>query len=165
MAENITISGTSKEELYRSLLPQLVGLTAGENDFIANVANIIGALKQTFNFFWVGVYFVKEDQLVLGPFQGPIACTRIAKGKGVCGTSWEKKQVLLVPDVDQFPGHISCSSDSKSEIVIPVLDENGNVILVIDVDSNKLNDFDSIDQQYLEEVAGLMAVLYTHKDA
>lgn len=165
MAENLAISGTTKEERYRSLMPQLVGLTTGENDFIANLANITGALHQTFGFFWVGVYLVKKDQLVLGPFQGPIACTRIAKGKGVCGTSWEKKQVMLIPDVEQFPGHISCNSASKSEIVVPVLDENGNVILVIDVDSDKLNDFDSTDQRYLEEIAKLIAVLYSGRDA
>jgi GAF domain-containing protein len=165
MAENLAISGTTKDERYRSLMPQLVALTDGENDLIANLANIVAALKQTFGFFWVGVYIVREDQLVLGPFQGPIACTRIAKGKGVCGTSWEKKQVMLIPDVDQFPGHISCSSDSKSEIVVPVVDENGNVLLVIDVDSDKLNDFDSTDQRYLEEIAGLIAVLYSRQHA
>lgn len=165
MSENLVISGTTKEEQYRSLLPQIVGLTDGETDFTANLSNIVAALKQTFGFFWVGVYLVKGNQLVLGPFQGPIACTRINKGKGVCGTSWEKKQVMLIPDVDQFPGHISCSSDSKSEIVIPAVDENGNVFLVIDVDSNKLNDFDLIDQRYLEEVAGLISVLYKKRDA
>ncbi len=165
MSENLTISGNSKEERYRSLLPQLVALTDGENDFTANLANIVAALKQTFGFFWVGVYLVKENQLVLGPFQGPVACTRINKGKGVCGTSWEKKQVMLIPDVDKFPGHISCSTDSKSEIVVPVMDEIGNVILVIDVDSNRLNDFDKIDQSYLEEVAQLISLLYKKRDA
>ncbi|HET6989829.1 MAG TPA: GAF domain-containing protein [Bacteroidia bacterium] len=165
MSETLIIAGNSKEEQYRSLLPQLVALTDGETDFIANLANIVGALRQTFSFFWVGVYLVKGDQLVLGPFQGPIACTRISKGKGVCGTSWEKKQVMLIPDVDLFPGHISCNSDSRSEIVVPVVDENGNVILVIDVDSNKLNDFDSVDQRYLEEIAGLISVLYKKRDA
>jgi L-methionine (R)-S-oxide reductase len=165
MAESLIISGTSKEERYRSLMPQLVALTDGETDFIANLSNIVGALKQTFGFFWVGVYLVRKNQLVLGPFQGPIACTRINFGKGVCGTSWEKKQVMLIPDVDQFPGHISCSSDSKSEIVIPVVNETGEVILVIDVDSNKLNDFDETDQRYLEEVAGLISLLYTKRDA
>lgn len=165
MSENLLISGTTKEEQYRSLMPQLVSLTLGENDLVANLANIVGALKQAFNFFWVGVYLVKGDQLVLGPFQGPIACTRIAKGKGVCGTSWEKKQVMLIPDVDRFPGHISCNSDSKSEIVVPVTDENGRVLLVIDVDSNKLNDFDAVDQRYLEEIAGLISVLYTRQHA
>jgi L-methionine (R)-S-oxide reductase len=165
MAENLAVSGTTKEERYRSLMPQLVGLTDGENDLTANLANIVAALKQTFGFFWIGVYLVKGEQLVLGPFQGPVACTRIAKGKGVCGASWEKKQVMLIPNVDQFPGHISCNSDSKSEIVIPVTDENGNVFLVIDVDSNKLNDFDHTDQRYLEEIAGLIAVLYARQDA
>lgn len=165
MSENLIISGTSREEQYRSLLPQLVSLTMDESDFTANLANIVGALKQTFDFFWVGVYLVKGEQLVLGPFQGPIACTRISRGKGVCGTSWEKKQVMLIPDVDQFPGHISCNSASKSEIVVPVTDENGRVILVIDVDSDKLNDFDTIDQRYLEEIAGLIAVLYSRQNA
>jgi L-methionine (R)-S-oxide reductase len=165
MAESLTISGTSKEERYRSLMPQLVALTDGETDFVANLSNLVGALKQAFDFFWVGVYLVKKEQLVLGPFQGPIACTRINFGKGVCGMSWKKKQVLLVPDVEQFPGHISCSSDSKSEIVVPVVDEKGEVILVIDVDSNKLNDFDETDQRYLEEIGGLVALLYTKRDA
>lgn len=165
MSENLLISGTSKEEQYRSLLPQLVALTDGENDFIANLSNIVGALKQTFGFFWVGVYLVKGNQLVLGPFQGPIACTRINKGKGVCGTSWEKKEILLVPNVDKFPGHISCSSDSKSEIVVPAFDASRNVILVIDVDSIRLNDFDESDKTHLEEVANLISKLYKKHDA
>ncbi|MCX6310472.1 MAG: GAF domain-containing protein [Bacteroidetes bacterium] len=165
MSESLIISGTSKKELYRSLLPQLVGLTDGESDFIANLSNIIGALKQTFGFFWVGVYLVKGNQLVLGPFQGPIACTRINMGKGVCGTSWEKKQTLLVPDVEKFPGHISCSSDSKSEIVVPVMDEFGNVILVMDIDSNRLNDFDETDKIHLEEVGTLISKIYKKRDA
>jgi L-methionine (R)-S-oxide reductase len=165
MAESLLVSGTTKEERYRSLLPQLAALTAGETDFTANLANIVGALKQAFGFFWVGVYLVKGDTLVLGPFQGPVACTRIRKGKGVCGTSWEKKQTLLVPDVDRFPGHIACSSDSKSEIVVPALDANGNVLLVLDVDSDRLNDFDETDGRYLGEVAGLISVLYEQRDA
>lgn len=165
MAESLIISGTSREERYRSLLPQLAALTDGETDFVANLANITGALRQTFGFFWVGVYLVKNDQLVLGPFQGPIACTRIRKGKGVCGTSWEKKQTLIVPDVDAFPGHIACSSDSKSEIVVPVIDENGEVILVLDVDSDRLNDFDATDERYLDEIGGLIGVLYRKRDA
>src|SRR5665213_2847578 len=146
MSENLTISGNSKAERYTSLFPQLIALTENETDFIANISNIVGALKQTFNFFWIGIYLVKKNQLVLGPFQGPIACTRIDFGKGVCGTSWEKKQIMLIPDVEKFPGHISCNSDSKSEIVIPVMNENGEVILIIDVDSNKRNDFDATDQ-------------------
>ncbi len=165
MAESLLVSGTTKEERYRSLLPQLAALTAGETDFTANLANIAGALKQAFGFFWVGVYLVKGDTLVLGPFQGPVACTRIRKGKGVCGTSWEKKQTLLVPDVDKFPGHIACSSDSKSEIVVPAFDKDGNVLLVLDVDSDRLNDFDETDERYLGEVAGLISVLYENRDA
>lgn len=165
MAETLHISGTSREERYRSLMPQLAGLTDGETDFTANLANIVGALKQSFDFFWIGVYLVKGNQLVLGPFQGPIACTRISKGKGVCGTAWEKKQTILVPDVEQFPGHIACSSDSKSEIVVPVIGRDGEVILVIDADSNKLNDFDQTDALYLEEIAGLIAYLHSKRDA
>ncbi|HEU4718922.1 MAG TPA: GAF domain-containing protein [Bacteroidia bacterium] len=165
MAESLVISGTTKEERYRSLLPQLVALTDGENDLIANLSNITGALRQAFGFFWTGVYFVKGDQLVLGPFQGPVACTRISRGRGVCGTCWEKKQAILVPDVDQFPGHIACSSDSKSEIVVPVFGDDGEVILVLDIDSDKLNDFDATDRQYLEEVAGLISVLHNRRDA
>jgi L-methionine (R)-S-oxide reductase len=165
MSESLLVSGTTKEERYRSLLPQLAALTAGETDFTANLANIVGALKQAFGFFWVGVYRVKNGQLVLGPFQGPIACTRIQKGKGVCGTSWEKRQTLIVPDVEQFPGHIACSSDSKSEIVVPAFDANGEVVLVLDVDSDRLNDFDETDGRYLEEVCGLIGVLYEQRDA
>ena len=165
MSESLLISGTSKEERYHSLMPQLVALTEGENDFIANVSNIIGALKQTFDFFWVGIYFVKKNQLVLGPFQGPIACTRIGFGKGVCGTSWEKKQVMLIPDVEKFPGHISCSSDSRSEIVVPVLDDHNDVIAVIDVDSNRLSDFDKDDEQNLLKIASLISALYQKRDA
>jgi L-methionine (R)-S-oxide reductase len=165
MAESLIISGTSREERYRTLIPQLVSLTDGENDFTANLANIIGALKQTFHFFWVGVYLVKTNELVLGPYQGPIACTRIRKGKGVCGTSWDKKQTILVPDVEQFPGHIACSSASRSEIVVPVFDEKGEVVLVIDVDSDLIDDFSDADARYLEEIAGLISVLYQRRDA
>lgn len=165
MAESLLITGTSREERYRSLLPQLVALTDGETDFTANLANIVGALRQTFGFFWVGVYLVKGEQLVLGPFQGPIACTRIRKNKGVCGTSWAQKKTILVPDVEQFPGHIACSSDSKSEVVVPVIGGDGEVLLVIDVDSDRLNDFDTTDAHYLEEVAGLIAQLYQKRDA
>ncbi|GAB4132291.1 MAG: GAF domain-containing protein [Bacteroidia bacterium] len=162
MAENLVIAGTTKEEKYRTLIPQLVALTHGESDLTANVANIIGALKQTFNFFWVGVYIVKGDELVLGPYQGPIACTRIRKGKGVCGTSWERKAIVLVPDVEQFPGHIACSSASRSEIVVPVIGANGEVLMVIDVDSDLIDDFDETDRRYLEEVAALIATLHAH---
>ncbi|GAB2459521.1 hypothetical protein GCM10011375_09390 [Hymenobacter qilianensis] len=157
MAEELILDLTlTKAEKYRQLLPQIEALTTGEPDLIANLANTMGALKQTFGFFWVGAYLVKGDELVLGPFQGPIACTRIRHGKGVCGASWAQAQTLLVPDVEQFPGHIACSSESKSEIVVPVL-KDGQVVMVLDVDSDQLNDFDQDDQQALEQLAQLMA--------
>jgi GAF domain-containing protein len=156
MAEELILDLTlTKAEKYQQLLPQIEALTAGEPDLIANLANTMGALKQTFGFFWVGAYLVKSDELVLGPFQGPIACTRIRHGKGVCGASWAQAQTLLVPDVEQFPGHIACSSESKSEIVVPVL-KDGQVVMVLDVDSDQLNDFDQDDQQALEQLAQLM---------
>lgn len=145
-----------KAEQYQQLLPQIEALTAGETDLIANLANTAGALRQAFGFFWVGFYLVKDDELVLGPFQGPIACTRIRRGKGVCGTSWAQAATILVPDVEQFPGHIACSSDSKSEIVVPVL-KDGEVVAVLDVDSDQLNDFDHDDQQALEQLMTLAA--------
>ena len=151
MAENLSINAGSKEEKYRELLPQLYALISTETDFIANLANLSAALKQTFNFFWVGFYLVKGDELVLGPFQGPIACTRIRFGRGVCGTAWKEAHTLIVPDVEQFPGHIACSSDSKSEIVVPMMKE-GNVIGVLDIDSDSLDSFDDIDAHYLEEI-------------
>lgn len=159
MAEELIIANGSKEELYQSLLPQIKALVSGERDLIANTANIVAALRETFGFFWVGFYFVKESELVLGPFQGPIACTRIAIGKGVCGTSWETKKSVLVPDVEAFPGHIACSSASKSEIVLPVL-KNDQVLAVLDVDSDKYNDFDAIDQRYLEELCQYVSELF-----
>lgn len=148
MAEDLIISGTSKTELYETLLPQLKALVEDESDFIANLANISAGLKETFGFFWVGFYLVKKDELVLGPFQGAVACTRIAKGRGVCGTSWATQEIQIVPDVDAFPGHIACSSLSRSEIVLPIL-KNGEVIGVLDVDSDQLNDFDETDAQFL----------------
>lgn len=152
MAENLIIAeSTDKASRYKTLVPQIEALTAGEQDLIANLSNIAAALRQTMNFFWVGFYLVKSNELVLGPFQGPIACTRIGFGKGVCGACWKEKKVMLVPDVDAFPGHIACSSDSKSEIVLPAF-KNGEVALVLDVDSDKLNDFDETDQTYLTEV-------------
>lgn len=158
MAEELHINQqVSKEEKYQELIPQLSALVSGENDLIANLANLMAALKQTFNFWWVGVYVVKNDELVLGPFQGPIACTRIKKGKGVCGTAWQEAKTIIVPDVDQFPGHIACSSLSKSEIVIPVFNKNKEVIMVIDVDSEKLADFDQIDEIYLNKIANLIS--------
>lgn len=153
MAENLIITeSTEKAERYETLLPQIVSLVTGEKDLVANLSNIAAALKQTFDFFWVGFYLVKENagrqELVLGPFQGPIACTRIGFGKGVCGTSWKEEKIIIVPDVEKFPGHIACSSDSKSEIVLPAFN-NGKVSLVLDVDSDKLNDFDETDANYL----------------
>ena len=152
MAEELIISTSSdKEERYAILIPQIEALVTDEPDFIANLSNIAAALKQTMNFFWVGFYIVKEEQLVLGPFQGPIACTRIPFGKGVCGASWKERRIMLVPNVEEFPGHIVCSSASQSEIVLPAF-KNGEVALVMDVDSDKLNDFDNIDQSALEKV-------------
>ena len=152
MAEELIISAAvNKKERYQMLLPQIKALVEGEPDQIANLSNIAAALKQTMNFFWVGFYLVKENQLVLGPFQGPIACTRIDFGKGVCGTSWKEKKTILVPDVEKFPGHIACNSASKSEIVLPAF-KNNEVALVLDVDSDTLNDFNSTDQLALEEL-------------
>jgi len=152
MAESLLIDkNASKEEVYKSLIPQIKALTTGEDDITANLANIAAALKEGLGFFWVGFYLVKGDQLVLGPFQGPIACTRIAKGKGVCGTVWQEGSTLIVPDVEAFPGHIACSSASKSEIVLPAF-KNNEVALVLDVDSEELNSFDHTDQKYLEEL-------------
>lgn len=151
MAENLLISTGSKEDKYRELLPQLHALVGTETDFIANLANVAAALKQTFNFFWTGFYIVKGDELVLGPFQGPIACTRIRIGRGVCGTAWKEARTLIVPDVEQFPGHIACCSDSKSEIVVPII-KQGKVIGVLDIDSDSPDSFDTIDARYLEEI-------------
>jgi len=141
----------SKEEIYQSLLPQIRELTRNERDLIANSANTVAALKQAFGFFWVGFYLVKESELVLGPFQGPVACTRIPYGKGVCGTAWKERRTIIVPDVEQFPGHIACSSESKSEIVVPLFN-NSEIIGVLDIDSDRLNTFDEIDAAYLEKI-------------
>lgn len=157
MAEDLNINTGSKEEQYRSLIPQIAALLEGESDLIANLANVSAALKEQFNYFWVGFYLVKKNELVLGPFQGPVACTRIGKGKGVCGTAWDRSETLIVADVDAFPGHIACSSLSKSEIVIPLI-RAGEVIGVLDVDSAKLGAFDGIDQRYLEEIVNLIEV-------
>jgi L-methionine (R)-S-oxide reductase len=151
MAESLVIAKGSKQDRYEALVPQIESLISGEKDLIANLSNVCAALRQTFGFFWVGFYLVKENQLVLGPFQGPIACTRISYGKGVCGTSWKEARTILVPDVDQFPGHIACSSDSKSEIVVPGF-KNGHVALVLDVDSDQLAAFDEVDAMYLEKL-------------
>jgi L-methionine (R)-S-oxide reductase len=152
MAEELIIAaGASKKERYETILPQVLALIGSETDAIANLSNVAAALRQAFNFFWVGFYIVKDQELVLGPFQGPIACTRIQFGKGVCGTSWKEEKTILVPDVDAFPGHIACSSASKSEIVIPGF-KNKKVALVLDVDSDQLNDFDDTDKKYLEQL-------------
>jgi L-methionine (R)-S-oxide reductase len=152
MAEDLTITrNTSKEDQYQSIIPQIEALLYGETDFIANLANVAAALKEQFNWFWVGFYLVKEDELVLGPFQGPVACTRIKKGKGVCGASWAEAQTIIVPDVEEFPGHIACATASKSEIVLPLI-VDGEVIGVLDVDSEVLNKFDETDKTYLEQV-------------
>ena len=152
MAEELIIDNqATKEEKYQSLIPQIEALVTGEPDLTANLANIASALKYGMGFFWVGFYLVKDDELVLGPFQGPIACTRIRKGKGVCGTSWANAETVVVPNVDEFPGHIACSSDSKSEIVLPAF-KNGEVALILDVDSDQLDDFDTTDQTHLEKL-------------
>lgn len=155
MAEDLHIAEGTKEEKYTSLLPQLMGLLDGEPDLVANMANTVAALKEQFGWLWVGFYIVRENELVLGPFQGPVACTRIRKGMGVCGTSWAEASTLIVPDVEQFPGHIACSSLSRSEIVVPVL-KNGQVIAVLDVDSADLDHFNSTDQRYLEQIVTLI---------
>jgi GAF domain-containing protein len=152
MAEDLLVSAsTDKAERYRVLIPQVRSLIVDEPDLIANLSNISAALRQTMNFFWVGFYLAKGDQLVLGPFQGPVACTRIPFGKGVCGNAWKSKEVILVPNVDEYPGHIACSSQAKSEIVIPAL-KNGEVVLVLDVDSEKLNDFGEADLTGLKQI-------------
>ena len=151
MSEDLTITAGTKAEQYSSLLPQIFALLEGEEDLIANLANITGALKEQFGWLWVGFYLVKKNELVLGPFQGPVACTRIRRGKGVCGTSWEKAATLIVPDVEAFPGHIACSSLSKSEIVVPVI-RNGEVVAVLDADSELPAQFNETDQQWLEKL-------------
>jgi GAF domain-containing protein len=159
MSEQLFISGQTKKEKYASLLPQIFALTECESSWIANLANTSAALKEAFGFFWVGFYLVDNNQLVLGPFQGPVACTRIAFSKGVCGATWERKTAILVPDVEQFPGHIACSSLSKSEVVIPLMKEN-EVIGVLDVDSDQLNDFDEVDVKYLSELCTWLVSLH-----
>ena len=159
MSEQLIISGQTKKEKYEELLPQIFALTESESSWIANLANTSAALKETFGFFWVGFYLVEGEQLVLGPFQGPIACTRIAFGKGVCGAAWERKEAVLVPDVEQFPGHIACSSLSKSEVVIPLIRDN-EVIGVMDVDSDQLNDFDEVDVKFLSELCTWLVSLH-----
>ena len=151
MAEELVLQQGHKVEQYQSILPQIQAIVEDESDVIANLGNICAALKQQFGWFWIGFYLVKGNELVLGPFQGPIACTRIAKGRGVCGSAWQQQQVIVVPDVDQFPGHIACSSDSKSEIVLPIM-KNGECVGVLDIDSDELNQFDEVDAEYLQQL-------------
>ena len=155
MAEDLIITQGSKTEKYRDILPQIRSLVESEKDLIANLANTSAALKEQFGWLWIGFYLVKENELVLGPFQGPVACTRIRKGRGVCGRAWEEAKTLIVPDVSAFPGHIACSSLSRSEIVLPIV-RNGEIVGVLDVDSEKLNDFDEIDQRELEKILELL---------
>ena len=155
MAEELKIQDGSKEEKYQALIPQVKAVMEGERDLIANMANLASMLHETFGFWWTGFYRVSEDELVLGPFQGPLACTRIKKGKGVCGTAWQRGETVIVPDVDAFPGHIACSSLSRSEIVVPIW-KNGKVFAVLDIDSKELNTFDDTDKQYLEAIYQLL---------
>jgi len=155
MAEDLQIIRGTKAEQYEALLPQVRALLEGEPDLTANMANMVAALKEQFGWFWVGFYLVKKDELVLAPFQGPVACTRISKGRGVCGSSWQQAKTLIVPDVEKFPGHIACSSLSRSEIVVPVI-RNGNVQAVLDVDSSSYDQFDTTDQRYLEALVALL---------
>ena len=161
MAESIVLlpGSVSKAEKYSSLLPQIKALVTDEPDLVANLANVTGALKEVFGFLWIGFYLVKNDELVLGPFQGPVACTRIGFGKGVCGTAWKEKKVVRVDDVDAFPGHITCSSLSRSEIVLPAFDKKGEVFLVLDIDSEQLATFDEIDEKYLGDLIRIIEKL------
>lgn len=157
MAEDIQTIGNTKEELYQSIMPQIKSLVDGETDLTANMANVCAALKYGLNFFWVGFYLIKNNQLVLGPFQGPVACTRINLGKGVCGTSWQENRVIIVDDVDEFPGHIACSSLSKSEIVLPIYNSNKEIVGVLDIDSDVLSSFDKTDELYLTQIINLLS--------
>lgn len=156
MSEDLIITEGDKKEQYETLLPQIAALISSETDLVANLANVAAALQQQFGWLWIGFYLVKESELVVGPFQGPVACTRIRKGKGVCGSSWEQAATIIVPDVEQFPGHIACSSLSRSEIVVPLIRE-GEVIGVLDADSEMLSQFDETDRHYLEQVANLLS--------
>lgn len=157
MAEDLNIIiSTDKAEQYRSLIPQIEALLMGEPDLIANLANICAALREQFKWFWVGFYLAKGGELVLGPFQGPVACTRIGLGRGVCGAAWQQEETLIVPDVDAFPGHIACSSLSKSEIVLPLFSD-GKVVGVLDVDADELDQFDETDARYLQQIIELIS--------
>ncbi len=155
MSEDLTIIKGTKAEQYRALIPQIDALIGGEPDLIANLANIVAALREQFGWLWVGFYLVKQDELVLAPFQGPVACTRIRKGRGVCGTAWQEMKALIVPDVSAFPGHIACSSLSRSEIVMPLIRE-GKLLGVLDADSSTLSAFDTVDQEYLSQILSLI---------
>ena len=157
MSDDLTIASGNKIEMYQSIIPQIAALIEGEQDLIANLANVAAALKEQFGWWWVGFYLVKNNELVLGPFQGPVACTRIHKGRGVCGAAWQQEKTIIVPDVEKFPGHIACSSLSKSEIVVPVFSQQ-EVVGVIDVDSEVLNFFDATDEQYLKEIVELLKI-------
>jgi L-methionine (R)-S-oxide reductase len=158
MAEDLQIIGSTKEEKYQSIVPQIKALIEGETDAIANMANICAALKYGFDFFWVGFYLVKDHQLVLAPFQGPVACTRISLGKGVCGTAWKNNEVIIVDDVDLFPGHIACSSLSKSEIVLPFYNSDKEIVGVLDIDSDTYASFDQTDEKYLRLILNLISL-------
>lgn len=155
MSEDLQVLKGTREEQYQSLIPQIRALVEGESDQIANMANVCAALKTQFEWLWIGFYLVRNEELVLGPFQGPVACTRIGYGKGVCGTAWARAKTVLVPDVEKFPGHIACSSLSRSEIVVPLLRE-GRVFAVLDIDSDEPDSFNEIDRSYLEEIVGLL---------
>lgn len=160
MAEELKVSDhLSKEKKYEELIPQIKALVEGEKDQIANLSNIMSALKWTFNWLWIGVYFVRGEELVLGPFQGPIACTRIQLGRGVSGTAWHRKEVIIVPNVDEFPDHIICNAASKSEIVLPIMNRNGDVSMILDADSDQLNDFDKVDEKYLSQIIDIIKTL------
>ena len=156
MSEQLIIQGETKQERYEALLPQIKAVVENEPDLIANMANVAAMLHETFGFWWTGFYRVEGEELVLGPFQGPMACTRIRKGRGVCGTAWLKEETQVVPDVDKFPGHIACSSASRSEIVVPIFYE-GKVIAVLDIDSERLNTFDETDRQNLEQIVKMLS--------
>ncbi|GHV55865.1 hypothetical protein FACS1894182_01150 [Bacteroidia bacterium] len=160
MEHIIVKQNATKEMQYENVLPQIKALVASESDLIANMANVVAVLKTVFGFWWVGFYLIKGKELVLGPFQGPVACTRIAYGKGVCGTSWKECRTIVVPDVQQFPGHIACSSESKSEIVIPLFNNEKEIVGVLDIDSDELNTFDAIDEKYLARIGNLLTWIF-----
>lgn len=161
MSEELILQQGDKAEQYQSIIPQIKAIVEGEPDLIANLANICAALNQQFGWLWVGFYLVKQNELVLGPFQGPIACTRIAKGRGVCGTAWQQQQVIIVPDVELFSGHIACSSASKSEIVLPIM-QNKECVGVLDIDSDELNQFDEVDAKYLQQIISIIETSISH---